>query len=167
MKARRGWLEVTLGVTSAVVLFLMMLITAIDVAGRYLFNRPLNGGFEITEMMLAALIYCGLPLVSQRREHIVVDTFDTFMPPMLKRTLDVIADIICAATLGGLAYLIFRRAMRVADYGDTTNVLALPLAPVAYLMSVMIVVAALIHLWHAVAPRRAEEHRADEGPGAT
>ena len=167
MKPGRGWLEVTLGVTSAVVLFLMMLITAIDVTGRYLFNRPLNGGFEITEMMLAALIYCGLPLVSQRREHIVVDTFDTFMPPMLKRTLDVIADIICAATLGGLAYLIFRRAMRVADYGDTTNVLALPLAPVAYLMSVMIVVAALIHLWHAVAPRRAEEHPADEGAGAT
>ena len=27
-------------------------------------------------MLLAALIYCGLPLVSQRREHIVIDTFD-------------------------------------------------------------------------------------------
>jgi len=167
MKAGRGWLEVTLGVTSAVVLFLMMLITAVDVAGRYLFNRPLNGGFEITEMMLAALIYCGLPLVSQRREHIVVDTFDSFMPLALKRALDVIADIVCAATLGGLAYLIFRRAMRVAAYGDTTNVLALPLAPVAYLMSVMIVIAALIHVWHAVAPGRGGEDHGAEGPGAT
>ena len=167
MKPGRGWLEVTLGVTSAVVLFLMMMITAVDVTGRYLFNRPVNGGFEITEMMLAALIYCGLPLVSQRREHIIVDTFDSFMAPALKRALDVIADIICAGTLGGLAYLIFRRAMRVAEYGDTTNVLALPLAPVAYLMSVMIVVAALIHLWHALAPRRADEDRAAEGSGAT
>ena len=36
--------------------------------------------------------------------------------------------------------------MRVADYGDTTNVLKLPLAPVAYLMGAMIVVAALVHL---------------------
>ena len=57
----------------------MMMVTVVDVAGRYLFNKPLNGGFEITEMMLAALIYCGLPLVSQRREHIVVDTFEPFM----------------------------------------------------------------------------------------
>ena len=53
-----------LGVTSAAVLFLMMAITAVDVAGRYVFNKPLTGGFEITELLLAALIYCGLPLVS-------------------------------------------------------------------------------------------------------
>ena len=65
-----------LGAISATVLFVMMMITAIDVAGRYLFNKPLAGGFELTEMMLAALIYCGLPLVSKRREHIVIDTFD-------------------------------------------------------------------------------------------
>ena len=37
-------------------------------------------------------------------------------------------------------------AVRVAEYGDTTNVLKLPLAPVAYLMGTMIIVAALIHV---------------------
>ena len=47
--------------------------------GRYVLNKPLTGGFELTEMMLAALIFCGLPLVSQRREHIVIDTFDPLM----------------------------------------------------------------------------------------
>ena len=36
--------------------------------------------------------------------------------------------------------------MRVAEYGDTTNVLKLPLAPVAYLMGTMIIIAALIHV---------------------
>jgi TRAP-type C4-dicarboxylate transport system permease small subunit len=152
MSARRHWLEVTLGVTSAVVLFLMMMVTAVDVAGRYLFNRPLAGGFELTELMLAALIYCGLPLVSQRREHIVVDTLDPFLPPALKRGFGVFAELVCAAALGGLGYLIFLRAQRVADYGDTTSVLRLPLAPVAYLMAVMIAITALIHLWHAVRP---------------
>jgi len=157
MSARRHWLEVTLGVTSAVVLFLMMLVTAVDVAGRYLFNRPLAGGFELTELMLAALIYCGLPLVSQRREHIVVDTLDPFLPPALKRVFGVFAELVCAAALGGLGYLIFMRAKRVADYGDTTSVLLLPLAPVAYLMAAMIVITALIHLWHAVRPPSADD----------
>ncbi len=154
----RTWLLVALGATSASVLFLMMMITAVDVVGRYLFNAPLNGGFEITEMLLAALIYCGLPLVSQRREHIVIDTFDSFMAPYVKRALDVIAEIVCSATLGGIGYLIFRRAVRVAEYGDTTNVLKLPLAPVAYLMGAMIVVAALIHLSLIFVP-----HREDDG----
>ena len=80
------------------------------------------------------------------------------MSPRVKRALDVFAEIVCSLTLGGIGYLIFRRAARVADYGDTTNVLRLPLAPVAYLMGVMIVVAALIHLWLIFVP-----HRPDDG----
>ena len=146
MKSPRAWLEGALGVTSATVLFLMMMITAVDVIGRYVLNRPLTGGFEITEMLLAALIYCGLPLVSQRREHIVIDTFDPMMSARVKRALDVVAEIVCSLTLGGIGYLIFRRAARVAEYGDTTSVLKWPLAPVAYLMGTMILIACLIHL---------------------
>ena len=158
MKNLAARLEIVLGSVSAVVLFLMMMVTAVDVIGRYLFNTPLAGGFELTEMMLAALIYCGLPLVSKRREHIVIDTFDTFMSSNVKRVLDIAADVVCFLTLSGIGYLIFRRAVRVADYGDTTNVLKLPLAPVAYAMGTMIVIAALIHLVLIFVP-----HRADEG----
>ena len=139
-------LQRALGMTSAVVLFAMMLITAVDVAGRYLFNKPIAGGFELTEILLAALIYCGLPLVSARREHIVIDTFDPMFSKALKRGLDMVAEVVCAVALAGVGWLIFLRANRVAEYGDTTSVLKLPLAPVVYLMAVMITVAALIHL---------------------
>ena len=151
-----AWLETALGVVSAVVLMAMMLVTAVDVAGRYLANAPLPGGFELTEMMLAGLIYCGLPIVSLRRGHIVIDTLDPFFPPRLRRALDVIADTICCVTLAGIGWLIFRRALRVAEYGDTTSVLKLPLAPVAWLMGTMIVVAALIHLVLIFVPHAAQ-----------
>jgi len=139
-------LQRALGVTSAVVLFAMMLVTAIDVAGRYVFNKPIPGGFELTEILLAALIYCGLPLVSARREHIVIDTFDPLFSLPVKRGLDMIAEVVCAAALAGVGWLIFLRANRIVEYGDTTSVLKLPLAPVVYLMAVMITVAAVIHL---------------------
>jgi len=151
-------LQRALGVTSAVVLFLMMMITAVDVAGRYLFNKPIAGGFELTEILLAALIYCGLPLVSARREHIVIDTFDPLFSRQLKRGLDMVAEVVCAVALAGVGLLIFLRANRVAEYGDTTNVLKLPLAPVVYLMAVMITVAAVIHLLLILVP-----HGADDG----
>ena len=45
-----------------------------------------------------------------------------------------------------MGYNLFKRAVRVAEYGDTTNVLLLPLAPVVYTMSGMIVIAGLMHL---------------------
>ena len=151
-------LQRSLGVTSAVVLFLMMCITAVDVAGRYLFNRPIAGGFELTEILLAALIYCGLPLVSARREHIVIDTFDPLFSQRLRRILDMVAEVVCAIALAGVGWLIFLRAGRVAEYGDTTSVLKLPLAPVVYLMAAMITIAAVIHLLLILVP-----HGADDG----
>jgi len=156
--AARDWLERVLGVIAAAVLFAMMMLTAADVVGRYILNRPVPGAFEMTEMMLAALIYCGLPLVSQRREHIVIDTFDYLMSRGVKRGLDMAAEVLCSATLFGLAWLVFGRAGRVASYGDTTNVLKLPLAPVAYLMATMLLVGAIIHLWLIFVP-----HGEDDG----
>lgn len=135
-----------LGLIAAIVLFVMMSITAVDVIGRYWFNKPLAGGFEITEMGLAVLIYCALPLVSARREHIVIDTFDVFMSDGVKTFLNRLSDLICFVCLGGLGYLLYLRALRVAEYGDTTNVLLVPLAPVVYTMSAAICIAALMHL---------------------
>jgi TRAP-type transport system small permease protein len=154
-------LQRVLGVIAAVILFAMMMLTAVDVIGRYLFNRPVNGGFEVTEIMLAALIYCGLPLVSARREHIVIDTFDPFFSRRFKRALDVIAEILCTIAFGGMAVLIFQRAERIAGYGDTTSVLKLPLAPFAYIVAVMIAITALIHLWLIFVPQTAHTVAAD------
>jgi TRAP-type C4-dicarboxylate transport system permease small subunit len=153
MKTLGRWLENALGAIAGAVLFIIMGITTVDVAGRYLLNKPLRGGFEMTEMLLATLIYCALPLVSRWRAHIVIDTFDFLMSRGVKRALDMFADLVCALVLSGIGYLIFRRALRVAEYGDTTNVLKIPLAPVAWVMGVMIVITALIHLVLVFVPR--------------
>ena len=51
-------LQRVLGVLAATILFFMMLLTAVDVIGRYLFNTPVNGGFEVTEIMLASIAAC-------------------------------------------------------------------------------------------------------------
>ena len=168
MKRFEVWLQRALGLTAATVLFLMMLITAVDVVGRYVLNKPLHGGFELTELLLATLIYCGLPLVSARREHIVIDTFDPFFSPRFKRGLDVTAEVICALAFAGVGALVFLRARRIAGYGDTTSVLGIPLAPIAYLMATMIAVTALIHLWLVFVPPRTGAAAAapDTGAGA-
>ena len=139
-------LQKLLGLVAALVLFLMMSITAVDVIGRYFFNKPVTGGFELTEMGLALLIYCALPLVSARREHIIIDTLDPLMGRTLKNLLNRFSDLVCCVSFAGLGYLLLRRADRVAEYGDTTSVLLLPLAPVVYTMSVAIGIAALMHL---------------------
>ena len=68
--------DAALGIAASVILFLMMLLTFVDVVARYLFNWPLRGGFELTELMLLVLIFAGLPLVSHADEHVTMDFID-------------------------------------------------------------------------------------------
>ena len=39
-----------LGGIAAVILFALMLLTCVDVVGRYFLNMPIYGGFELTEV---------------------------------------------------------------------------------------------------------------------
>ena len=65
-----------LGGLMAIALVAMMLLTVVDVVGRYVFNHPVPGSSEIIEYLLATLVFGTLPIASAYEEHIVVDILD-------------------------------------------------------------------------------------------
>ncbi len=146
MKQLDLWLKRTLGISGGIVLFVLMLLTVVDVAGRKL-NFPIRGGVEMAEILLAMLIFAGLPLVSEARQHIVIDTLEGFMSRLVKRVLDAIANAISALTMFAMAWMFYaKRVTRVAEAGDTTSVLKIELTPVAYFLLAMIVMTGVIHV---------------------
>ena len=146
MKHLDLWLKRTLGISGGIVLFVLMLLTVVDVAGRKL-NFPIRGGVEMAEILLAMLIFAGLPLVSEARQHIVIDTLEGFMSRMVKRVLDAFANAICALSMFAMAWMFYsKRVTRVAEAGDTTSVLKIELTPVAYFLLAMIVMTGVIHV---------------------
>ena len=70
------WLDRVLGAAAAILLFGLMALTTADVIGRYIFNWPLRGAFELTELLLLTLIFAGLPLASRADEHVTLDFID-------------------------------------------------------------------------------------------
>ncbi|MCX7140101.1 MAG: TRAP transporter small permease [Proteobacteria bacterium] len=139
-------MEPLLGVVAGVLLFCMMSVTFVDVVLRYIFNAPLRGSFEVTELMLVVLIFAALPLVSRREEHVVMDFLDRHIGPRLYRFLRALEHVVSAAVMGGIGWLLWQRASKLAAYGDTTSVLRIQLAPFVYAIAVLIFVTALIHL---------------------
>ncbi len=125
-----------LGAIGAVLLFLMMTLTFVDVWGRYIFNSPVPGGFEITELMMAALIFAGLPLVTLHDEQISVDLIDQFMPKSLLRWRDALVGILSSVMVAVLSHRMWIKAQEQVNYGDETAALNIPVAPVTYFMSV-------------------------------
>ena len=149
-----------LGWFAAAVLMALMLLTCADVAGRYLFNSPVWGAFELTEMMLAALIFAALPLVSLRNEHVTVDLFDPVTPDWVLRIQHVVACLIGFACTAYLAWRLWIRAGNLLAAGETTAQLKLTMAWLAYGMALLMALSAVAML--ILARRRPRRHTVEE-----
>lgn len=150
-----------LGYVAAAVMFGLMLVTCVDVVGRYFFNKPLWGGFELTEILLAALIFAGLPLVTLRNDHVTVDLLDPVVPDWLFRVQHVVACAIGFVCTGFLAWRLWLRAEHMDRAGETTAVLKIKLAWLTYSMSVLMACTAIALL--VLLFRRPQRHFVEEG----
>jgi TRAP-type C4-dicarboxylate transport system permease small subunit len=137
-----GWLcgGLILGLTA---------LTAADVILRYWFNAPVSGAFELTEIMLAALIFAALPLTTDRDEHVTVDLVDTLVPPRGRRVLRVIGDLLSALALAVFAWRLVLQALRLMAEGTQTFSLSLPMHPLAWFAGFACALSAGLALAHA------------------
>ena len=139
--------DALLGVVASAVLFAMMGLTVVDVVARYVFNRPLRGAFEVTELMLLVLIFAGLPLVSFSDEHAVMDFIDRVLRPRAQQWLERFVQLVNGAFMFFLAWLVWLKANRIWAYRDTTDVLRIVYGPFVYFMAVCLALAGVIHLY--------------------
>jgi TRAP-type C4-dicarboxylate transport system permease small subunit len=142
-----------LGAAASTILMALMLLTVVDVVARYVFNRPLAGAFEVTELMLLVLIFAGLPLVTYADEHAVMDFIDRLLSPRAQDALRRAVQVASAAVMFLLTWLIWLKADRIWAYRDATDVLRILYGPFVYFMAVTIGLAGIIHLYKALARR--------------
>ncbi len=138
---------------AAAVLVGMALLTLADVLGRNLMRAPVPGATELTEIGLVIVTFLLYPMIAFRQRHITVDLFDHIMGTLVRRILDTAANLLGAAVFAGIGWQLWKQAARVAQYGDVTAYLRIPLGPVVTFMAVLsaltaigFVLAALGHL---------------------
>ena len=137
-------LDQFLGFLAATVLMLLMIVTFIDVTGRYLFLAPLPGAFEMTEIMMAMLIFAGLPLVSRANQHVTVNLIIGLLSPKIRHFQRLITQIIMFLVFGVMAWRMWIKAVEMLVQGDETAYLLIPIAPVAFFMTILLGVSSLI-----------------------
>lgn len=147
--------DAVLGIAASAILVLMMFLTFVDVVARYLFNFPLRGGFEVTELMLLVLIFAGLPLVSHADEHVTMDFIDRVLPARVLRVYVRVIHALCAALMFFLTWQVWIKAGKISGYGDTTDVLKILIGPFVYFMAAMILLTGLVHLFKVFSPGEA------------
>jgi TRAP-type C4-dicarboxylate transport system permease small subunit len=143
-----------LGSIAAAELFCLMALTCVDVVGRYFFSSPVRGGFEVTEMLLAGLIFSALPLVTLRGDHVTVDLLEAITPERVLRIQHGVACIVSFVATGYLATRLWARAVTMDVAGETTAQLKFKLAYLTYAMAILMGLTALALLVLALRPPR-------------
>lgn len=135
--------------------FLLMLLTVVDVVGRKLVGvipgfQPVPGSYELTEFMLLAIVYSALGYAQVKGDHISIDVLTSRFPPRARNILDTVVYLVSAAMAVVLSWRAFVRGQRLIGEGDYTAVLHIPVYPFLFLIGVGMLVFALALLFSAL-----------------
>lgn len=137
---------------SEVALAALALLTLADVLGRYVFHVPVVGAVEMTEVLMVAVIFFGIVMTTWGDEHIVVDIVTCGFRQRIRRAFRLIGALFAVVISVVLGVASWQQALSALDFGDRTTILALPLAPVVFFMSVMLFLNAIVQvgvIWRA------------------
>jgi TRAP-type transport system small permease protein len=128
MSPSRSWLarcSHALSILAALFLFAMMMLTVTDVVLRATTSSPIRGTLELVELLLACLIFIGLPTAFLRDENLVVDIIDGWKPrwvPRMKR----ISLLIAAFAMIVMVWQGWIAAKDTLVFNDVTSDLSIP-----------------------------------------
>lgn len=117
-------------------LFVMMILGAADVIGRYLLNSPIPGVMEISEILLAGIVFFGWAYTQATRGHITVDLFFSRIPHRGQTMFQLIHSIVGLILFALIAWQATRKAVVYWKVNMLVDVIRVPMAPFQMFVSV-------------------------------
>lgn len=112
---------------SQLLLFLLMFLTTGDVVGRYFFNKPITGTYEVTGLGLAVIIFFSLGMAQIKKDHIVIDFLTNQFPLKIREGLRVISSFVLFILLVLTTWQMMTYTERLWKGNDLSGDLGLPM----------------------------------------
>lgn len=154
-----------LKVASSLALVAMMLLTFVDVIGRYVIGEPIFGATEIISTMLALVIFSGLAIANASDRHIVVELIDARIRRLSPGVYDFIIHGFSILAMALIVYVLWNRTLEAAHSNSHTIVLHLPLAWVNGLVASIASVSIICQILGLVAGTHVRDHHQMEDAG--
>ncbi len=152
----RVLLDKTSGISSklanlgSVSLIAMMLITVVDVVGRYIFNAPILGAFEITEYLVLILIFSYLGFTQAVKGHVLVEVLVNRFPEKMKVIVEIINHLLCFLFLLIITWRGIVKALELMSTRETSPNLAIPDYPFVFFLVIGALVMSIEYLRDAI-----------------
>lgn len=128
---------------ASVLIVIMMLLTFVDVVGRYLLSAPIFGATEMVSALLALIIFSGLGVTNARDQHIVVELFDIHIRRLSPRIYDLLIHGFSVFAMALIAYVLAEHALEGYHVDSRTVVLEMPTYYITGLVALFAVVSVI------------------------
>ena len=122
-------LELVMNYISCIALIAMMLLLTFDTAGRYILSKPIQGSYEITELVLMiAVVFLALSNCFKIGDQVKIDFFYQKFPLKVRVILDGIMYIFCALAFILIGFLGWELAYDAVKHNEQTfGVISIPM----------------------------------------
>jgi TRAP-type C4-dicarboxylate transport system permease small subunit len=111
------------------ILFFMMLLTLIDVLLRKFWSQGILGGLELTEFMLAGMVFCALAQAEIEDRHVCVDLIAGRNPARTGKHLTAVVQFLSALMMGAISVSSLLYALSIRAAGEVSLDLGIPRYP--------------------------------------
>lgn len=112
---------------SSIILFLLMFLTTADVVGRYFFNKPITGTYELTGLALATIIFFSLGTAQIKKDHIEIDFLTNMMPEKVQAALSALTSFVLFFLMVLTSWQLLEYTKRIMQGNELSGDLGLPL----------------------------------------
>lgn len=124
-------LENVLLAFGGICLFLLMIAVVADSGGRYFFNAPISGVYEISEFyLMISIVFLGLAHTQRQKGHVRVRLLLERLPYRFRIALDVFFYLAAAVVFALITYVTARNGWNnIVNARWTTGVVQIPTGP--------------------------------------
>ena len=115
------------------VLFVMMMMTMADVLLRKFTNITIIGCGEMTEMMMAVVVFCSLAQCEVNDGHIKIDLIMGRVSTKVQALVDAFTQLCCFILFCLIAFSTFRHGLEIREWQEVSIDLAIPIYPFIFI----------------------------------
>ena len=97
-----------------------MLLVSAEVIGRQLFNTPIPGELELSELLMPAIIFLAIAYTQSTGGHVRMTLAIDRLPPDWRRATEILVKVLAIATYAVLCFYSAKHAYRTWQFHDVT-----------------------------------------------
>ena len=130
----------------SVVLFMLVIMTTIDVTGRYLFSKPLPATYELTQFMFSITVFFGMAYFGIVKRHIRINLLVDKFPTAAQNIIDTTTGLLSLGMCIVLSWQAFVQARVLQLDKLRSDIWHIPIFPFQFLIALALAIFAMVLL---------------------